>query len=70
MSLISNPEREGRLNVNFDRIGRVLGNKCRREAFEQCAVGLFSDIEPKSVDPVAALVRPEPSLCRAVTEKL
>ena len=70
MSLISNPEREGRLNVYFDRIGRVLGNKCRREAFAQYAVGLFSDIERKSVEPIAALVCPEPSLCRAATEKL
>jgi len=70
MSLISIPECEGRLKVYFDRIGRVLGNKRRREAFAQYAVGLFSDIERKSVEPIAALVCPEPSLCRAATEKL
>jgi len=70
MSLISSPECEGRLNAYFDRIGRVLGNKCRREAFAQYAGGLFSDIERKSVEPIAALVCPDPSRCRAVTEKL
>jgi SRSO17 transposase len=58
------------VDAYFDRIGRVLGNKCRRKAFAEYAVGLFSDIERKSVEPIAALVCGDPERCRAVTEKL
>lgn len=70
MPLISTADRQKRMEAYFDRIGRVLGNKCRRQAFAQYAVGLFSDIERKSVEPIAALVCADATRCRAVTEKL
>ena len=47
-----------------------MANKCRRKAFADYAIGLLSDLERKSVEPIAALVCEEPELCRAVTEKL
>jgi len=70
MSLIGNAEHQKRLNAYFDRIGRILGHQRRREAFEQYTIGLFSDIERKSVEPIAALICQDPTLCRTYTEKL
>jgi hypothetical protein len=70
MPPISTADRQKRLDAYFDRICKVLRNKCRRQAFAQYAVGLFSDIERKSVEPIAALVCADPTRCRAVTEKL
>jgi SRSO17 transposase len=70
MLFISNPDRQCRLSAYFDRIGRVLGHKSRRESFAHYAIGLFSDLERKSVEPIAALVCGDPAFCRAHTEKL
>src|SRR5512142_1358413 len=70
MPPVSTADRQKRMDAYFDRVGKVLRNKCRRQAFAQYAVGLFSDIERKSVEPIAALVCADPTRCRAVTEKL
>jgi SRSO17 transposase len=43
-----------RLGEYFERIGRVLGRRERREAFAILATGIFSDSERKSVEPLAA----------------
>lgn len=61
---------EERLQAYFDRIGRVLGRKERREAFATYAVGLLSDCERKSVEPIAAISCGDPERCRAITERL
>ncbi len=63
-------EGEARLRGYFDRIGRVLGRKERREAFAIYATGLLSDCERKSVEPIAALACGAPENCRAMTERL
>jgi SRSO17 transposase len=70
MPLFSHADSQDRLSSYFDRVGRVLGHKSRRKAFGGYAIGLLSDIERKSVEPIAALVCADPGLCRAVTEKL
>lgn len=61
---------EQRLEAYFDRIGRVLGRKDRREAFAIYATGLFGDGERKSVEPIAAAACGDPERCRAFTERL
>jgi SRSO17 transposase len=43
-----------RLESYFSHIGTILGNKKRREAFAVYAMGLLSDAERKSVEPLAA----------------
>lgn len=43
-----------RLGGYFDEIGDVLANKKRRESFAQYAMGLFSESERKSMEPLAA----------------
>jgi SRSO17 transposase len=61
---------EQRLHAYFERIGGVLGRSERREAFATYAVGLLSDCERKSVEPIAAMACGDPDKCRAVTERL
>jgi SRSO17 transposase len=63
-------EGKGRVEVYFDRIGRALGRRDRREAFALYATGLFGDCERKSVEPIAASVCGDPAMCRAFTERL
>jgi SRSO17 transposase len=45
---------ERRLAQYFDHIGAILRNKKRREAFAMYAMGLLSESERKSVEPMAA----------------
>lgn len=45
---------ERRLDSFIEQIGDVLGNKRRRESFAVYAMGLLSDAERKSVEPLAA----------------
>ena len=70
MASIANREGEKRLQGYFERIGRVLGRRERREAFAIYAAGLLGDCERKSVEPIAAQACPEPEMCRAITERL
>jgi SRSO17 transposase len=60
----------GRLDAYFDRIGRVLGRRDRREAFAIYATGLLGESERKSVEPIAAASCGRPDQCRALTERL
>lgn len=64
------PGMESRLEAYFDRVGRVLRRRGRRETFAILATGLFSDAERKSIEPLAAAACGDPSLCRAMTERL
>jgi len=59
-----------RLNGYFDSIGGVLGRRDRRESFAMYAMGLLGEGERKSIEPIAARACGDPSLCRAVTDRL
>jgi len=61
---------EGRLISYFDQIGMVLGNKKRRESFAVYAVGLLSDAERKSVEPLAARACADPERANPEHQKL
>jgi SRSO17 transposase len=43
------------LDQFFDGVGRVLGRKERRANFAPYAMGLISQLERKSLEPIAAL---------------
>jgi len=70
MSYTFHAEGERRLEGYFDRVGRVLGRKDRREAFCALRDGAVRDVERKSVEPMAAAACGDPDRCRAVTERL
>jgi SRSO17 transposase len=59
-----------RLDGYFDGIGSLLGRRDRRESFALYAMGLFSNAERKSVEPIAALACGDPELCRAYHDQL
>jgi SRSO17 transposase len=59
-----------RLDDFFNGIGTVLRRRDRRESFALYALGLFSDAERKSVEPIAALACGDPERCRAVHDQL
>jgi len=61
---------EARLEQYFDRMGLVLGNKQRRASFATYAVGLLSDAERKSMEPLAARACAEPSQMDAQHQRL
>src|ERR1700754_2305859 len=52
---------ERRLSEYFDRIGRVLGRKGRRESFALYAEGILGNGERKSIEPIAARGCADPS---------
>jgi SRSO17 transposase len=56
MEYIMDAAAEERLQQYIDGIGTVLGHPKRREAFASYTLGLLSDLERKSVEPIAALV--------------
>ena len=49
---------EQRLDGYISRFGEVLGHKKKREAFALYVTGLLSNLERKSVEPIAALASP------------
>ena len=51
---------EERLQHYINGIGDVLGHPQRKEAFALYTLGLFSDLERKSVEPIVALTCPDP----------
>jgi SRSO17 transposase len=61
---------EARLASYFDHIGAVLGNKKRRESFAVYAMGLLSDAERKSVEPLAARACADPERANPEHQKL
>src|SRR5689334_22260330 len=61
---------EERLQRYIDGIGSVLGHPRRKEAFASYTVGLLSDLERKSVEPIAALTCPDPARLGAVHQSL
>ena len=61
---------EERLQQYLDGIGQILGHPQRREAFAIYTRGLFSDLERKSVEPIAALACPDPERVDAAHQSL
>src|SRR5215469_7812772 len=61
---------QGRLGEYFSNVGGALGNKKRRESFGIYALGLLSNAERKSAEPIAALTCAEPAACDACHQRL
>src|SRR5262245_26886098 len=61
---------EERLRQYIDGLGKILGHPQRREAFALYTLGLFSNLEPKSVDPIAMLTCPDPERADAAHQSL
>jgi len=61
---------ERRLERYFDGIGEVLGNSGRRASFAIYAMGLLSESERKSIEPLAARTSTTPAHASAAHQKL
>ncbi len=59
-----------RLEEYFERIGNVLGDDKRRASFATYAIGLLSDGERKSMEPIAARACPDPARVDAEHQRL
>ncbi len=59
-----------RLEQYLERIGVVLGDEKRRASFATYAIGLLSDGERKSMEPIAARACPDPSRVDAEHQRL
>lgn len=70
MDYILDGTAQGRLSDYFDAIGDVLNNKRRRASFAIYAMGLLSDGERKSVEPIAARACCDPEQMDAVHAQL
>src|ERR1044071_10286999 len=70
MANLMNAAAERRMSGYFDRIGRVLGRKGRRESFATYALGILGDGERKSVEPIAARACADPARANAEHQRL
>ena len=61
---------EKRLQQYIDSVGAVLGHPQRKAAFASYALGLLSDLERKSVEPIATLTCPDPARLGAAHQSL
>src|SRR5262249_33726147 len=61
---------EQRLKDYFSRIGDVLAHKKKREVFALYAMGLLSNLERKSVEPIAAYLCADPDKVDPMHQKL
>ncbi len=59
-----------RLEEYFERIGEVLGDDKRRASFATYAIGLLSDGERKSMEPIAARTCADPARIDAEHQRL
>jgi SRSO17 transposase len=59
-----------RLEEYYAEVGVALNNKKRREAFAIYALGLFSELPRKSVEPIAAAFSGKAERCSALHQKL
>jgi SRSO17 transposase len=67
---LMNPAAVKRLETYFGRIGDVLGNEERRASFATYAMGILSDAERKSAEPIAARASPSPKGADAAHQRL
>ena len=58
------------LETYFAEIGNILNNKRRRESFAAYGLGLLSELDRKSMEPIAAMVCPDPDEVDAVHQRL
>src|SRR5690348_5471450 len=70
MANLMNAAAERRLSGYFDRIGRVLGRKGRRESFALYAEGVLGEGERKSIEPIAARACADPARADAEHQRL
>ena len=70
MSYELDAEGTQRLNEYLSRIARVLRHKKKTEAFAYYTIGLMSNLERKSVEPIAAYIEPDPQKTDAMHQKL
>jgi len=70
MSYEMDADGEARLAEFFGRIGKHLPDKRQKASFATYAVGLLSDLERKSVEPIAAQICAGPEGCRKEQNKL
>jgi SRSO17 transposase len=70
MEYIMDTAAEKRLQQYINSIGNTLGHPKRREAFASYTLGLLSDLERKSVEPIAALTCPDPARVEAAHQSL
>lgn len=70
MEYILDAAAEERLQQYINGVGEVLGHPKRREAFASYTLGLLSDLERKSVEPIAALTCPDPARVDAAHQSL
>jgi SRSO17 transposase len=61
---------QSRLGQYFSAVGDALGNKKRRESFATYGLGLLSNVERKSAEPIAALASADPEECDACHQRL
>jgi len=54
------PEQDARLNAYLDGVGALLRNKPQRALFAQYALGILTDGERKSMEPIAARAGSDP----------
>jgi SRSO17 transposase len=70
MDLILDADAGRRLEAYFDAIGGVLGHPSRRASFATYAMGLLTDGERKSVEPIAARACADPKQVDALHQRL
>jgi SRSO17 transposase len=61
---------EERFQQYINGVGEILGHPQRREAFASYTLGFFSDLERKSVEPIAMLTCPDPERADAAHQSL
>src|SRR5258706_9768566 len=70
MATLVDADAERRLDKYIDHIGLLLGNKKQRASFAVYALGLISDGERKSIEPIAARACADPALVPAMEARL
>src|SRR5262245_9309498 len=70
-ALLENPSTvELRLQQYFDRLGKVLWDSRQRQSFATLAVGLMSELENKSLEPIAASFTHDPKEAQMLHQRL
>jgi SRSO17 transposase len=70
MEYIMDTAAEERLQHYIDGVGEILGHPKRKDVFALYTLGLLSDLERKSVEPIAALTCPDPTRVDAAHQSL
>jgi SRSO17 transposase len=68
--ILDDQEQRQRLDAFMARLGTHLPDKRQRASFAAYSVGLLSELERKSVEPIAALLCPTPDACKHMQNRL